>query len=334
MRTLKEATEDERKKLDSLTSILVTALKVWFLHKLKHFQAKELAEMAFEAFCDDRFYFKKWHFKKAEVNFKNLMTFMTNIRFSILDGTEIHCYFVHLMWQELFVAFKLSFFTNEEKLNVIIPNLDVVKYEMVLKFLFGLCNEDTQIELLGHVEAKDLNSSADRIKCKELLKNLAIQKLCGLDGSNFKSSIKVFDWIHEMRDDGFSVQAAGCLSDTFSIKERNVVKSIKILPTDVPCLNYILRNRKTPMTFNLINPEFIGNSFEYFMKELSFTLQTNSNIKVSQKLKQLRIKHCAVVCRYKSLHFAHFASAFILVTSHLTKKLQQLGYIIMYHRMI
>ena len=274
MRILKENTADKWKKLDSLTSIVVTALNTWFLHKLEHFQAKEIAKMANEAFRNDRFYFKKGHFTVMGVDFQNLMTFMTNVKFSIFDGKEIYCYFVHLMWQELFVAFKLILFTNEEMLNSIIPDLNVVKYEMVLKFLFGLCNEDTQTELLGQVEAKDLNSSADRIKCKELLKNLAIQKLES-SGSNFKLLIQVFGWVYEMRDESFTVQAANCLNNVFYIKE------CQILPTDVPCLNYVLRNRTTPMALHLVNPQFVGNSCEYFCKELSNTLETNPNLKVS-----------------------------------------------------
>ena len=275
MRILKESTEDKWKKLDSLTSIVVTALNTWFLHKLEHFQAKEIAEMAYEAFVNDRFYFKRGHLTVMGVDFKNLMAFMTNVKFSIFDGKEIYCYFVHLMWQELFVAFKLILFTNEEMLNTIIPDLDVVKYEMVLKFLFGLCNEDTQTELLGQVEAKDLNSSADRIKCKELLKNLAIQKFRESDDDDFKSKIQVFGWIHEMRDEGFTVQAANCLNNVFCVED------CQILPTDVPCLNYVLRNRRTPMTLNLSDLRFVGNSCEYFCKELSITLETNPNLKVS-----------------------------------------------------
>ena len=275
MRILKESTEDKWKKLDSLTSIVVTALNTWFLHRLEHFQAKEIAEMAYEAFRNDRFYFKKGHFTVMGVDFKNLMTFMTNVKFSIFDGKEIYCYFVHLMWQELFVAFKLILFTNEERLNTIIPDLNVVKYKMVLKFLFGLCNEDTQTELLGQVEAKDLNSSADRIKCKELLKNLAIQKLPKSSFIDFKSMIQVFGWIHEMRDEGFTVQAANCLDDVFYIKD------CQILATDIPCLNYVLRNRRTPMSLRLVNPRCVGNSCEYFCKELSNTLETNPNLKVS-----------------------------------------------------
>ena len=275
MRILKESTEDKWKKLDSLTSIVVTALNTWFLLKLEHFQAKEIAEMAYEAFCNNRFYFKKGHLTVMGVDFQNLMTFMTNVQFSIFDGKEIYCYFVHLMWQELFVAFKLILFTNEEMLNTIIPDLNVVKYEMVLKFLFGLCNEDTQTELLGQVEAKNLNSSADRIKCKELLKNLAIQKFRESDDDDFESMIQVFGWIHEMRDEGFTVQAANCLNNVFYIEDW------QIFPTDVACLNYVLRNRRTPMTLRLVDPEFVGNSCEYFFKELSNTLETNPNLKVS-----------------------------------------------------
>ena len=279
MRILKESTEDKWKKLDSLTSIVVTALNTWFLHKLEHFQAKEIAEMAYEAFLNDRFYFKKGHFTVMGVDFQNLMTFMTNVKFSIFDGKEIYCYFAHLMWQELFVAFKLILFTNEEILNTIIPDLNEVKYEMVLKFLFGLCNEDTQTELLGQVKTKDLNSSADRKKCKELLKNLAIQKFRELDDDDddddFESMIQVFGWIHEMRDEGFTVQAANCLNNVFCFEYY------QIFPTDVPCLNYVLRNRRTPMALNLMNPRFVGNSCEYFCKELSITLETNLNLKVS-----------------------------------------------------
>ena len=275
MRILKESTENKRKKIDSLTSIVVTALNTWFLYKLEHFQAKEFAEMAYEAFCNDRFYFEKGDFTVMGVDFQNLNTFMTNVKFSIFDGKEIYSYFVHLIWQELFVAFKLILFTNEERLNAIIPNLNVVKYEMVLKFLFGLCNEDTQKKLLGQVDAKDLNSSADRIKCKELLKNLAIQKLPKSRFIDFKSMIQVFGWVYEMRDEGFTVQAANCLNNVFYIKD------CQILPTDVPCLNYVLRNRTTPMTLRLVDPEFVGNSCEYFCKKLSITLETNPNLKVS-----------------------------------------------------
>ena len=288
MRILKETGEDEWKQLDSLTSILVTALNVWFLHKLDHFQANEIAEMAYEAFCDDRFYFKKWHFNKMGVDLKNLMTFMTNIRFSFLGGTNIHCYFVHLMWQELFVALKLILFTDEEKLNDIILNINVVKYEMVLKFLFGLCNEDTQTELLGQVEAKDLNSPTDRIKCKELLRNFAIQKIRESGGRAFKSLIQVFVWIHEMRDDGFTVQAADCLNNKFFVRSQ-------ILPTDVPCLNYMLRHRTTPMTLYVVDPQFVRNSFKYFMKELKVALENNFKIKVSHELKQCSATNFAVV---------------------------------------
>ena len=299
MRILKETREDEWKQLVSLTSILVAALKVWFLRKLSQnesvvFQAKEIAEMAYEAFCNDRFYFKKWHFNKMGVDRKNLMTFMTNVEFFLFNGTDIHCYFIHLVWQELFVAFKLILFTDEEKLNDIIPNLNVVKYEMVSKFLFGLCNEDTQTELLGQVEAKDLNSSTDRKKCKELLKNFAIQNIRRSGGDYFKSLIQVFSWIHEMRDDGFTVQAANCLNNKFFIRSH-------ILPTDVPCLNYMLRHRTSPMTLYVKNPDFVGNSFEYFMKELKVTLENNSKIKVSHELKQCSATNFVVFFCYKCL---------------------------------
>ena len=179
---------------------------------------------------------------------------------------------------------------------------------MVLKFLFGLCNEETQTELLGQVEAKDLNSSTNRKKCKELLINLAIQKIRESGGDDFNPLIQVFGWIHEMRDDGFTVQAADCLNNKFFVNGQ-------ILPTDVPCLNYMLRHRTTPMTLHVRNPEFVGNSFEYFIKELKVTLENNSNIKVSHELKQCSATSFVVFFCYKCLQIVLKKVFFLLENS-------------------
>ena len=277
MRIFKETTQDRWKTLDSLTTILVTALNIWFLQKLDHFQAKEIAEMAYEGFSQDRYYFKQGHLNLAGVDIKNLMTFMTNVKFFLLDGKELIFYFAHLMWQELFVAIKLSLYTNAEKFANIVSKFNEDKYEVVLKFLFGLSNECTLTELFGHVDPKTLNSLDDRKKSRVILQKIAIDKLKDLVSKpdSFASIIQVFAWIYEMRDDDFTEHAAGCLTNVFSIDKAQV------LPTDVPCFNYVLRHRKTPIFLEVIDPLFIGNSFQYFIKELSITLTTYPNNQVS-----------------------------------------------------
>ena len=304
MRIFKETNRNEWNNLNSLTSILVSTLKNWFLHlqKLAKFQAKKIAEMAYEGFCNNKYHFDRWSLENAGIDIQNLKTFMTNVKFHFLDGSMLYLYFAHLVWLEFFVALKLVIYTDNdafEKANVISRLCDD-KYDMVTRFLFGLNNEKLLRTLLNiGIEADGVNSQADRQKCKENLKSLVFEKLSNFDGrcSNLVLVLPILGWIHEMRDDVFTEQASDFLGNTFSVGNGSPNQENQLLPTDVPCLNYILRCHKTSLVnemqdhseinqpetlaLEVNNPVFAGNSFQYFMKELIKTTKINSNIKVS-----------------------------------------------------
>ena len=264
--------------VDSLSAVLITALQKWFLEKLKgEFQTKEISSLAHKGFLDDRIYFRENHLKIAGINFRNTSTFLTNnIRFQLLNSKKVS-YFCHLIWQEFFVAVELRLFTDKEAFKKVIPKLDSDKYEVVTKFLFGLCNPDKLDDLLDHTDVKGLNSDEDREECKKALKEIAIQTLEKLRDVNMedyvRSVLPVLGWVYEMKDDDLTQQASKRLKDEIKICGR-------FLPNDIPSFNYVLRSRETELTLKVLNPQFVGNSFQTFVDAINTTLSRNGNIQV------------------------------------------------------
>ena len=206
------------------------------------------------------------------------------------------------MWQEFFVAVKLRLYAGKKKierfLNLAKRN---DKYEVVTRFLFGLCNKYVMDELLEHVEIQDLKSRAVREKCKEMLKSFVMSELLklrrtkdeskqddsivsdnsfyGVDNNKLGDYIDLIlpllGWVYEMKDEEFTKKAAKCLENEISISQTN-----HILPGDVPSINHVLRYRDTELTLQVNKPIFVGNCFKYFFKELQETVDQNPNIKV------------------------------------------------------
>ena len=276
------------RNVDTLTAILVYAVENWFLKKMKgKFQIKNIAVLAHKGFLENRFYFREHHLRSENINFENTTAFLfNNIKFELLQGKAV-TYFAHLMWHEFFVAVKLRLYLSKEEFLTIVPELESDKYEMVARFLFGLCNKQTLDELLDCVEVEELNTKADRDECEEILKKFIFEKLqrhCDADfkpsnpldkDSYYRSIVPVMDWLYEMGDSNFTKQAAGWLRNKIEIKGE-------ILPADVPRVNHILRCRDIGLALKVNTPEFIRGCSNYFFKELHETLDKNPKIQASK----------------------------------------------------
>ena len=279
-----------KKNVDTLTAILVHALENWFLKKLKgKFQIKQIAVLAYKGFLENRFYFREHHLRNECINFENTTAFLfNNIKFELLQGKAV-TYFAHLMWQEFFVAVKLRLYSNKEEFQKIVPELVSDKFEMVARFLFGLCNKQTLDELLDYVEDDELTTEADRDECEEILKKFVIEKFkrhrdaaCksfkSLDKDRYyRSIVPVMGWLYEIGNINFTKQAAGWLRDAIEINGE-------ILPGDVVRVNHILRCRDTGLALKVYSPNFVGGCSNYFFKELHKTLDKNLCIHVSKSL--------------------------------------------------
>ena len=270
-------TNSIKKNWNTLTAILVCAAEIWFLEKLKgKFQCKKIAILAYNGFLENRFHFRKHHLNN--INFENTTAFLFNkIEFELLQGKAV-TYFAHLMWQEFFVAVKLRLYSSKEEFQTIVPQLESDKFDMVARFLFGLCNKQTLDELLDCVEDEELNTEADRDKCEETLKKFVIEKLQGYhdaanDASYYQSIVPVMGWLFEMGNINFTKQVAGLLRDDLVIRDE-------ILPGDIIGVNHILRCRDTGLALKVLYPQFVGDCSNYFFHELHETLDKIPNIKV------------------------------------------------------
>ena len=171
-------TNSSKRNMDTLTAILVNTLENWFSKKLKgKFQIKNIANLAYKGFMENRFYFREHHLRDEHINFENTTAFLiNNIKFELMQGKAI-TYFAHVMWQEFFMAVKLRLYSSKEEFQTIVSHLETDKFEMVARFLFGLCNKQMLDELLDCIEDEELNTEADRDECEEILKKLVIGKL-------------------------------------------------------------------------------------------------------------------------------------------------------------
>ena len=281
-------TDSLRKNVDTLTSIIVNNLESWFLKKLKtNFQIKKISILAYKGFLENRFYFLERHLISEEINFENATALLfNNIKFELLQGKAV-TYFAHLIWQEFFVAVKLRLYSNEEEFQKIVSQLESDKFEMVARFLFGLCNQQTLDELLDCVEVTELNTRADRDECEKILKKLVIEKLKRHSNAAsdtfwndfyYRSVLPVMGWLREMGDYNFTKQAAGWLKHEIEVDGE-------IFPGDIPSVNHILQCRDTGLVLTVRNPNFVGGCSNYFFKELNETLDRNPNVQVSKPLK-------------------------------------------------
>ena len=273
-----------RNKVDTLTAVLVYALEEWFLKKFEgDFQTKNISNLAFEAFLSNQFYFREHHLKSHNITSKTTTTFLTTtIKFQLLQGKAVS-YFAHLMWQEFFASIKLRLYASKEKVQAILPQLKSDKFEVVTRFLFGLCNKQTMDELLDCVDIKELNSRTDREECEVMLKEFAIERLHSYrdaerdpddDDPYFGSILSILGWVREMDDIEFTKQAAACLRDEVEIYR------VEILPSDVTNLNHVLRARCTELALSIYDPHFIESCSQYFYNELSTTMIEHPNIQV------------------------------------------------------
>ena len=272
--------------LDSLTIILATTLNRWFLQKLKgNFQYNEIACLAYDFFVKDQYSFTASDLNNYKINYSNTSTFLTNkIRFELLNCDEVS-YFAHLMWQEFFVALYLRLHWSKKLFKKIASKLDTDKFEIVTRFLFGLCNIETFKKLFSYADNNQSESKvAEQKECKKTLKKCTIKTLKKLfatkdkfDDTNsvyFSSILPHLSRVYEMRDPDFAKEVADCL------KNKITVQSDHFLPSDIPTLNYVLRRRQREMILNIKNPRFFWNSFEYFFNELKSVLNERKNIQV------------------------------------------------------
>ena len=268
---------DRFERMDSITTILVAALGLFIKngHLQAEFQTQNLCYLAYTGFLDNRLYFEKKHIIKAGINDKNATAFLTTtigskLGLKLWEGMEkSKSYFSHFMIQEFFVSGHMKLYMEAADFCKSIGTLDDSRYQMITKFLFGLCNETTLDYLFELVSLPDEDRPKHEASTKQL-QSLVLKQIKGCKDSS--TLLKLSGWIYEMRDDIFTEKAAESLPD-------NVTLTGEILPSDVPGFHYLMRARKTPLCLLLVHPKFAGEGLKQHFVDLERTVQTTRAVR-------------------------------------------------------
>ena len=240
----------------------------------------KLAHLAWEGFKTRKFTFSEEELKtaqisEAELNLFLVASFVPNA-LTFVGGSTKTFYFSHLLIQEFLAALYLFYFTSLEEFKQLVAgkSFGSIRYskpkfrltdgdwEIVTKFLFGICNKETRAKLSDTFPKLD-SSESIKVKtlCKFALDNLPNQFTS--DSSYFQKLIPVCNWIHEMHDDDFAIKIAGRL-------KKKIIVNGKVLPSDVASLTYILCHRKAPIYLDCgeYDTWFVGKSVHQLLNAM------------------------------------------------------------------
>ena len=274
----------------TITGVLVTVIVLFSKsnHARVKFSLKKLANLAWEGLKNRKFYFSEEDLQKAglhhdEVNFfcVTLLGIANKKLPFFLGDPEKFTYFAHLIIQEFFAALMLIFFSTTKKFRQFFlgknlvsvqfskPDFDLFAndWEVVAKFLFGLCNTKT-VECLFNQFPSLASGLPDKTKilCNFVLQSFPSDTLSSVD--YFQHILQFCTWAYELNDHKFASRVANRL-------KKKLIIAGKFLPNDVAPLHFVLRHRNKPLHLNTtpFDSWFVADSLDLFLEEVPNTIE-------------------------------------------------------------
>ena len=198
-----------KKELFQLTTTFTfTSTFLKFVDRLnkdyeKNFNLEILAKFAFSQFSQSKLCFEKHDLSKEKLGNDCIRSFFSTLPCSsgddLLDDDKYKSHFSHILIQEFLVALHLISLSEKQFLKWFNSIIYKKHYNVVLKFLFGLCDKKLNDKLkskLSQPSFKNLN------KNKKHLKANIEKSLC--DQQDLKVIRRYCEYIHEMHDDEFT----------------------------------------------------------------------------------------------------------------------------------
>ena len=275
---------------NTITGVLVIVIVLFSNsnHSRVKLSLEKLANLAWEGLKNRKFYFSEEDLQRAKLCHDDVSLFcVTFLGFAkkdlsfFLGDPKKFTYFAHLIIQEFFAALMLIFFSSMKKFRqhflgeklvgfqVSKPNFDLFAsdWEVVAKFLFGLCNVQTTQSLLKQFPslASDLPDKT-KILCNFVLKSFPTDTHPQID--YFQHILQFCSWAYELNDHKFATRVAKRL------KKKLIVVG-KFLPNDVAPLHFVLRHRKKPLHLETtpFDSWFVADSIDLFLEEIPKTTE-------------------------------------------------------------
>ena len=275
---------------NTITGVLVIVIVMFSNsnHSRVKFSLKKLATLAWEGLKNRKFYFSEEDLQTAKLCHNDLnffcVTFLGTAKKDLpffLGDPEKFTYFAHLIIQEFFAALMLIFFSSKKKFcrhflgktlvgfQVSKPKFDLFSsdWEVVAKFLFGLCNAKTVQGLLKEFPSlgSDLPDKS-KILCDFVLKFFPTDTHPQVD--YFQHILQFCTWAYELNDHKFASRVAKRL-------EKKLIVVGKFLPNDVAPLHFVLRHRQKPLHLETtpFDSWFVADSLDLFLEEVPKTIE-------------------------------------------------------------
>ena len=256
------------------------------------FPLEKFAQLAWEGFQNKKICFDESDLLSAGLTNEELnlflVTTLTKDSLTFLGGDPKKVsYFAHLLIQEFFVALALIFFMPFKKFKQLVagkyvgsvqlskPTIDLTEgsWEMVAKFLFGLCNT-AAVSCLKEKFPNLFSKASDKTN---LICEFALRKMPDRFSNPthyFRDILRVCTWAYELNDNNFAEQIAKRLKKEITITGT-------IIPSDITPFCYVLRQRKVAISIDTtqLNTWFVGDSLLLFLDKME-QMSLNSSVSV------------------------------------------------------
>ena len=247
---------------------------------------KSLSRLAYEGIVKRKFYFSDKDFQKVELQKTDINTFLTtfhaedktNPRAIFRKITKKLSYFSHLIWQEFFAAICMIFYLDPKKFIETCSDPNQIKlgnseFEVVTKFLFGLCNKNT-VAILQTIDENQFTLPTETVS---FLKNYLRSSLPkSSDFINFSFLLNFSFWLYELNDKKLTREFSNFLPNYLVMNGDVHIFSNNVLP-----LCKLIRERRFDLTIDIDkDANFHKNARLLFLKEMDQIIAVSPHIKV------------------------------------------------------
>lgn len=245
----------------------------------------KLSELAWNGFRDKQVTFGDDDFKTVSLDDVTVQSFLStslvdlasSATITVLDGDK-KSYFPHLIWQEFFAAVYLMLIAPLNEFCEALKLLFDDRWEVVAKFLYGLCSSSVQnlsIRALNiHLSVSDdrkllqekkrwlLNAAAVYLQQQQQNFQEPQLKTNGNNAVELEKIQHVCSWVHEANDSDVTAAIVPLLPVC-------VMLSKTILPSDISNLFYVLRSTDKSWNLKVMNCKFAENAMKQFCTEVA-----------------------------------------------------------------
>ena len=245
---------------------------------------KSLSQLAYKGIVKKKFYFSDENIKEVGLQESDINTFLTTFHAEDKTNpltifkkiTKKLSYFSHLIWQEFFAAIWMVFYLDPKEFiktcsNPNQINLSNSEFEVVTKFLFGLCNKHT-VEILQTINEKRFIVPTQTASfLKEYLRS-SLPK--SNKPFNFFSLFDFSFWLYELNDKELTRKVSNFLPNCLATKGD-------VFPNNVLPLCDLIRERQLDLAIDIVkNTDFHKNAHLLFLKEMEQIIGVSPHIKV------------------------------------------------------